>query len=175
VERAGGPTPGVATPLRLTGPIHGIRFRTPGRRSVYGVLDCRLVLAFEALASVLERHGVAAVRIDNMYRPKARLPGSRKRSQHGYGLAADVPVLELAGGQELVVERDWDGELGSPPCGPGSAPAAPSEATIKLRNIVCDIRAAGIFHHMLTPNFNRAHRDHLHLDIKRDEKRAIIE
>jgi len=175
VERVGGPTPGIATPVRLTGPLHGVTFRAPGRGSVFGVLDCRLVLALEELARVLERHAVAAIQIDNTYRPRARLPGNRKRSQHSYGLAADIRVIELADGRRLSVEQDWDGWLGGPACGPGSAPAAPSDETVALRNIVCAVAASAIFHHLLTPNFNAAHRDHLHFDIKRGEKRWVVE
>lgn len=175
VERVGGATPGVATPVRLTGPLGGVEFRAPGRKSIYGVLDCRLVLALSELARVLERHAVAAVQIDNTYRPHARLPGSRKRSQHSYGLAADIPAIELADGRRLSVEENWDGALGRPACGPHSAPSVLAEETIELRNIVCDVAAAGIFHHLLTPNFNAAHHNHLHFDIKRDEKRWIIE
>jgi hypothetical protein len=41
-----------------------------------------------------------------------------------------------------------------------------------LRNIVCAIARTGFFHHMLTPNYNQAHENHLHFDIKRDEKPA---
>ena len=63
--------------MRVAGPLRGIRFVTPGKKSVYGKLDCRLALVLDDLASVLERHGVASVRVDNAYRPKARLPGRR--------------------------------------------------------------------------------------------------
>src|SRR5690606_561032 len=81
---------GIATPLRLTGPIHGVRFVSPGKRSVYGALDCRLVLALAELARVLAELDVVEVYVDNLYRPNARLPGKKKkRSQHAHGLAAD--------------------------------------------------------------------------------------
>jgi hypothetical protein len=44
----------------------------------------------------------------------------------------------------------------------------PTPEALKLWTIVCDIAQRGLFHHMLTPNFNQAHEDHLHFDIKRD-------
>jgi hypothetical protein len=41
---------------------------------------------------------------------------------------------------------------------------------ILLRNFVCKMAAGGWFHHVLTPNHDRAHESHLHLDIKRDSR-----
>jgi hypothetical protein len=43
-----------------------------------------------------------------------------------------------------------------------------------LRNIVCAAARAGLFHHVLTPNYDAAHRDHLHLDIKRDARSVVV-
>ena len=40
---------------------------------------------------------------------------------------------------------------------------------------VCAVAREGIFHYLLTPNFNVAHRNHLHLDIKRGLKEWTIE
>src|SRR6185503_6680893 len=111
VERDGGPAAGIAVPVRITGEMHGVRFVPPGKKSVYGKLDCRLALVLEDLARVLERHGVVRVRVDNLYRPRAHLPGRRTSSQHRYGLAIDVVGFELSSGVALSVERDW---LGSP-------------------------------------------------------------
>jgi hypothetical protein len=165
---------GIATPVRLKGPVRGIRFVTPGRRSIYGKLDCRLAIALDELARILERHQVSEVQIDNLYRPRAHLPGSRKRSQHSYGLAVDLLSLTLRDGQRLEVERDWQGAIGAPPCGPESRLLTESDAAILLRNLVCDVAREGIFHHVLTPNFDQAHRDHLHVDIKRGDRAIIV-
>jgi hypothetical protein len=133
------------------------------------------VIALDAFAAVLSKHGVVEARIDNAYRPRARLPGRRKPSQHSYGLALDLMSFKLKDGQELIVERDFGGALGDPPCGPQSAVVPPTATGIALRNIVCDVAREGIFHYMLTPNYNAAHRDHLHFDIKRGLLRSTIE
>lgn len=173
-RRVGGNVPGIATPVRLDGEIGGVRFVAPGGKSPYGLLDCRLLLALDELAAVLVRHGVARVWVDNFYRPRARLPGKAKRSQHAYGLAMDVMRFELRDGRTLSVEHDWHGAIGRPACGPESNPDAPSEQTVALRNLVCDLGRAGVFHHLLTPNFDAAHRDHLHLDIQRGARAVIV-
>jgi hypothetical protein len=172
---APGPSKGVATPLRLTGPLRGVTFRAPGGRSPYGTLDCRLLLALDELAEVLVRHRVTSVRVDNLHRPRARLPGRRKPSQHSYGLAADIMSFTLDDGTELVVERDWVRGPSGSACGPGSRAPDFHPAGIALLNLVCDIARAGLFHHMLTPNHDEAHRDHLHFDLKRGDRTMILE
>ena len=59
--------------------------------------------------------------------------------------------------------------------GPEARLVDASPTAIALRDLVCDIARSALFHHILTPSYNDAHRDHVHLDIKRGEKRWIIE
>jgi hypothetical protein len=174
---APGPAKGVATPLYVSGPIEGVQFVTPGKRSVYGKLDCRLALSLADMAHVLAEHDVVRVGVDNLYRPKAHLPGKRKPSQHAYGLALDVAFFTLSDGRTLTVERDFGGSIGEPVCGPESniAEGAKSDEAVLLRNLVCAIAGARIFHHVLTPNYNAAHENHLHLDLKRDDVKIVVE
>lgn len=165
---------GVATSLRFDKPLGNVEFQAPPARTLFGLLDCRQALLWLELADVLSDHNVAKVRIDNFYRPGARL-GRRGKSQHAYGLAADVVSFTLKDGTVLDVEEDFHGKRGEPPCGPKAQLHLPSGAdnedvarALHLRNLVCAMARGGWFHHILTPNYNRAHRDHLHLDIKRD-------
>jgi hypothetical protein len=170
VERVRRPTPGVATPVRIVGKFHGVQFSAPGGKTPYGVLDCRMALAINDFAALLVRFDVVKVRIDNIYRRGAHLPRSRKRSQHAYGLALDITEFELSSGIRLKVAADFDGRIGAVTCGPESLPRSGNAAT--LSNIVCAVARAGIFHDLLTPNYNAAHRSHFHFDIKR-KSRAI--
>jgi hypothetical protein len=128
------------------------------------------------LAPLLVEHQVQSIRIDNFYRNSARIRAGKK-SQHAYGLAADVVSFTLQDGRVLDVEEHFMGRMGDPVCGPDAALVPPPGAStdqvdraIRLRNLVCDLARRGAFHHMLTPNYNRAHRNHLHLDIQRDNK-----
>lgn len=174
VKRFRGAASGVNTPVRVTGPLGGVRYVTPGAKSPYGILDCRLALTLAELGTLLGKHGVIEVRVDNMYRPKAHLPGKKKPSQHSYGLAIDLTQLKLADGTELNVERDFEGAIGEPVCGERARAELSKEAG-KLRNIICDVARAELFHHILTPNHDAAHRDHFHLDIARGARQRIIE
>lgn len=173
VTRFRGAAVHVATPVRISGELGGVRFVAPGRKSPYGILDCRLALELVELGQVLRRHHVTEVRVDNMYRPRAHLPGKRKLSQHAYGLAIDMTRFKLEGGEELIVERDFQGSIGQTVCGP-EAPELSGDAA-RLRDLVCDVARKELFHHMLTPNHDAAHRDHFHMDIARGARSRIIE
>lgn len=174
VERDRRSRPGVGAPSRIVGPIHGVRFILPPKSSKFGVMDCRLVLALEEVTKVVSEYGVAAIRIDNSYRPHAHLPGSRRPSQHNYGLAADVMAFVLSDGRTLEIERDWPAARGEPACGPEARLSKDTAEALELRNIVCAIARAQIFHHMLTPNHDYAHRNHVHMDIQRGNRRGTI-
>jgi hypothetical protein len=159
---------GVAAPVRLAGELSGVRFVAPGRKSVYGILDCRLAVVLDELAKLLAERGVVAVQVDNFYRPRSRLPGRRKKSQHAYGLAIDIYGFTLADGTTLVVERDFHGTIGSTPCGP-EADRGPdgNPQAVALRNLTCAIAQSRLFNHLLTPGYDKAHSNHLHADIQR--------
>lgn len=173
VARDNKPTPGVATAFRLKGKLGGVQIQTGSSTTPYGVLDCRLLLTLDDLAPLLARHDVTALRIDNAYRPHSKL-GRRKPSQHAHALAIDVTTFSLSDGRVLHVERDWKADIGDPVCGPSAVMHEPSDESVRLRNLVCDIVAAGLFHHVLTPSYDAAHRDHLHLDIKRTGWAVIL-
>lgn len=169
-----GPMNGVATPLRVVGPISGVTFQVPPTNTSFGILDCRQALLWIEIAPIFFEHQVRSVRIDNFYRNSARIRAGRK-SQHAYGLAADVVSVTLEDGREIDVEDDFLGRLGEPVCGADAAvhpvaggPSEQVDKAIRVRNLVCDLARRGAFHHVLTPNYNAAHRNHLHLDIQRD-------
>ena len=166
---------GIATPVRITGPLHGVRIISPGPKSVHGKLDCRLALLLDDLCAVLADVGVTAIHVDGFYRPKAHLPGKRRSpSQHSFGLAVDIHALGLSDGRTLVIERDFGGNIGDPVCGASARVEPETRDSIELRNIVCKIAAHRAFHYLLTPNHDLAHRNHLHCDIKRGARQHLV-
>lgn len=176
--RRAGASANIAAPVRLGGPLGDVLFRVPPDKTKWGLLDCRLALTFWEIAPVLREHEVRAIRIDNFYRPRAKLPagkGKKKKSQHAYGLAADIVSFTLDDGRELEIERDFHGQRGQPVCGPEAAVDPLTDESLRLRNLVCELARRGAFHHILTPNHDRAHENHLHVDIKRDNRWFSIE
>jgi len=166
----------IAAPLRFSGELGEVTFQVPPEKTPFGLIDCRLALVLSDITPLLRAHHVRSVRIDSFYRPRARLPaGHGKKSQHAYALAADVVSVTLDDGRELDVERDFHGRLDAPVCGPEAFLEPETDEAVRLRNLVCDMARRGAFHHMLTPNHDHAHRNHLHLDIKRGNKRFSLD
>lgn len=170
-----GPHKGIATPVRVIGPIEGVKFRVPGEKSKFGVLDCRLALTLVEFARFLAPRDVTEVVVDNFYRINARLPSSRaKRSQHAYGLAIDLRSFRLADGRVWDVEKDWGASTDTEACGADATLVNPTEHTEGLRTLVCELFVEQIFTHHLTPSHDAAHRNHLHLDVKRGATSAVV-
>jgi hypothetical protein len=151
-----------------------VRFLAPPRKSKLGAFDCRLGLAFSELVPLLSEHEVTEVHVGTLYRPPPRRAKHRRPSQHTRGLAADVIGFRLRDGRMLVVERDWQGAIGSPPCGPESSLREPTDEAIRLRNLLCAMAATKVLDTILTPNYDAAHHDHLHLDLRRDARNVIL-
>ena len=149
--RENAPVLGIATPVVLTGPLHGIRFYAPDRRPF--LADCRLLLALEEIASDLRALGVSEVRFSGAYVYKLAHPG--RMSMHSYGLAADLHAFQI-GGTTLEVKSAFARARGTA-CS-GGLPA--------LNLIACRIRAHGVFKEQLGPDDNAAHFDHFHLGLK---------
>ena len=156
---------GVVAPLRLTGPLHGVTFRSnlppaKARTSPYDIYDCRLVLALDDFANILARHDIVEVVHLSVYRPvssKVALKGPGRR--HSGALAIDAAIFKTNDGRTLTVERDFQPRrIGARPC-PG-----PKDGT-ELRHIACEAHEAQLFNVLLTPNFNWAHRNHFHLEV----------
>ena len=88
-------------------------------------------------------------------------PGTR----HPAGLAIDVGALKKSDGRWLMVADHFDGRIGSATCGQTAKPPTTAEGR-ELWSIVCESSQAGLFSYVLTPNYNAAHADHFHMEIK---------
>ena len=164
--------PGVRAPIRLKGPIAGIRFTTgmsgaERDRVPYEVLDCRLVLALHEWTQVLSAHGISDVVFSSGWRPSAKLAGDAvEGKRHSGALALDVHALRLKSGGELVIERDFHGHLETPVCGPDAPLPAPNTPEAReLRSIICSSAELRLFQSILTPNYDVHHANHFHLEV----------
>lgn len=155
---------GVIAPLRLTGPLSGVTFRSSlpaaqRSKAVIEIYDCRLVLALDDFARLLARHDIVEVVHMSVYRPvSSKVPLKGPGRRHGGALAIDAGFFKTKDGRTLSVEKDFHGRIGAKPC---PAPANASE----LRKIACEANDARLFNVLLTPDYNWAHRNHFHLEV----------
>jgi hypothetical protein len=180
-EKAG-PSPGVLIPVRLLGPISGVAYRTdfPDKQRSkvpFEVFDCRLVVALSAWSETLVAHGIDEVRIFSAWRPpSASFPAGKIATAHPGGLAADLRVFKRASGEALDVEADFHGQIGSIACGKGAKPPEPATPRAReLRTIYCAAVDAHLFHVLLSPNHDRAHRNHFHVEVRPAVRWFIVE
>lgn len=140
---------GLRGTVRLTG-------GTP-RLSEPAVVTCPLAVAL----AMWKHHGLNAAARTHLGSPVSRLEhwgthvcrniaGSSRRSEHATANAIDIAAFVLEDGRRISVRRDW-GESG------------PEAAFLKAaRDGACEA-----FDVVLSPDYNAAHHDHLHLDMGR--------
>ena len=83
-------------------------------------------------------------------------------SQHAYATAVDIAGVTLASGDYASVQDDFviDADA-DPTC---EAATQPGKDRL-LHELICELKDAGIWTTVLTPNYNAAHRDHFHVDL----------
>lgn len=160
----------VLAPVRLTGPLHGVVFRTDAKdkdrlASPYEIADCRLALALDDFAQILASHDIVEVRHYSMYRPPRSWPDGKIGSRHAGALAIDAGRFIDQSGAVLDVDRDFHGAIGARTCGEGAAPKPATDAALTLRAILCEAVEHRLFNVVLTPNYNRPHKNHFHLEV----------
>ncbi|MBC7977481.1 MAG: extensin family protein, partial [Myxococcales bacterium] len=161
---------GVLAPVRLGGPLRGVTFRSDASEakretSPYEIADCRLVLALDDFAQILARHDIVEVRHYSMYRPPRSWPEGKIGKQHAGALALDAGRFLTSEGKVLDVDRDFHGAIGAKTCGEGARPRRATPESLTLRAILCEAVDARMFNVVLTPNYNRPHHNHFHLEV----------
>ena len=169
------PKRGVKIPVRLTGRVGGVLYRTDfpdGERArvPWEIFDCRLVLSLDDWSEVLRAHSIAEVRMFSAWRPPAKSwPMTELGRRHQGALAIDVRELRKDDGAVLNVLEHFHGQLGGTQCvaaAPAPSPDCPEAR--ELHDLVCSAAAAHVFNSILTPNYNPAHKNHFHLELTPD-------
>jgi len=169
------PKRGVEIPVRLTGRLDGVLYRTDfpdgERGSVpWEVFDCRLVLSLDDFGEILRAHSVAEVRIFSAWRPPSKSwPMTEWGRRHEGALAVDVRELRKDTGEALNILDQFHGKLGAAQCTPDAPlPSPDTPEARELHEIVCAAADAHIFNSILTPNYNPPHKNHFHLEVTPD-------
>jgi hypothetical protein len=142
--------PGVKTPVEIRGPLGGVEYWVVGSTPLQ--MDCRLALTLSKVGAVLARHGVTRVRFSGAYVYKTTPSG--RLSHHAHGLAIDLHDFTF-GRRTESVKQAFSRNVGC------------QEAVPALNRLACDLRATSYFDEFLTPDYNAAHRDHLHVSVPR--------
>jgi hypothetical protein len=170
----------VDAPVRITGTLHGVAFThlrqapAPAQPTDGSIVDCRLLLALDDFARSLEGRGITEIGYISAYR-RDRTGRAKPGERHPAGLAIDVAWFGLKDGSRWDVGRDFGGKVGAKTCG-GHArgPQPSSERATALRQLVCDVGRQRLFNLLLTPNYDRDHNDHVHLEVRRNIRWFLV-
>lgn len=180
--------PGVRIPVRLPKDVGGVVYRTEAPQHAretgpYDIFDCRLVLALSDLSRVLQAHDIDQARMFSAFRPARHVHDGDEGRRHAGGLAVDIARFgkRLARGEGerdrawLDVLHDFHGRIGAPVCGAGAAPPFPATREAReIRSIACEAADQHFFTAILTPNYDRAHRNHFHMEVTPDVRWYLV-
>jgi hypothetical protein len=135
-------------PIRLGSQVGPVRFSRDNM-----LVSCEMARSMLRFAEVLEAHDVVEVEVGTPF--NCRTWGRRRRvSQHGHGNALDVRLIRTESGQEYRISQ-WERRNPNPRTEPGRV----------WYEIVHQLHEEQVFNIILTPEFDRAHRHWLHLDL----------
>lgn len=145
----------IEDPVMLYPPIAGVSFRYVSSMSEAPVLvSCETALAIADTAELLDAMGAVEFQHIGTYNCRV-VSGSDSLSMHGLAMAIDLAGFTLADDTTYTIFDDWEDGVAMPMTPGGQW----------LKQLTDTMFAQGIWNIILTPNYNAAHDDHLHVDL----------
>lgn len=160
--------PGIAVGVEITGPLGGVTYVGAGRDPL--VVDCSLAVSLAAAGRYLTGLGLDRVRWVSAY-SRRNIRGTDRPSNHSYGLAIDVSRLTGPAVGTLSVVADYEQGLGDAVDCLGQ-PMTQAGALLKVTQ--CQLVQSGLFFLVLSPDYDDAHHDHFHLEVKPWSERPAL-
>jgi ankyrin repeat protein len=158
---------GVDFPVILKSKVGGVKFSHTGGNKKFSVMDCRLAVALVAWSPILNKHKVKEIEHMRAYAPGSKIGGRGNISFHSYALALDPAHYIYEDGTRLAVKEHWTERNKSE--GPCYALEVKDRIETKeqamLRELICDTGNIDLFSVILTPHYNKAHHDHVHVEL----------
>jgi hypothetical protein len=152
--------PGIATAVEITGPLGGVTFEGGPL-----VMDCSLAVSLDEAGHYLRALGLTKATFSGAY-SRRNVRDTNIPSKHSYGLAIDVHAFGA-----LRIDRDFEPGLGDDVDCVGH-PATPAGSTLKI--LQCQLVRSGLFHLVLTPDYDGDHHDHFHLEVSPWDARTAL-
>jgi hypothetical protein len=151
--------PGIEIAVEITGPIGGIELTSDDQPLV---IDCSLAVSLDEAGRYMRGLGITKAYFSSAYsRRKVRF--TDHWSKHSFGLAIDVHTFTIPELGTIRVDRDFEQGLGDEVDCVGK-PLTQAGAVLEI--LKCQLVRSGLFHLVLTPDYDDAHHDHFHLEAK---------
>jgi hypothetical protein len=161
--------PGIALGVEITGAIDGVQIATPNTSDPL-VIDCSLAVSLHEITRYLRALGIDHATVSSAY-SRRNVRGTNRPSKHSYGLAMDVAGFAGKDAGTVRVDRDYEQGLGDAIDCIG-APQTQGGALLKI--VQCQLVRSGLFHLVLSPDYDDAHHDHFHLEVKPWSERSSL-
>lgn len=158
--------PGIAQAVEITGPLGGVQHT--GADAL--VIDCSLAVSLDEVGRYLRALGIDQAGFSSAY-SKRNVRGTNRPSKHSYGLAIDVHSVAGPDLGSLRIDRDYEQGLGDAIDCVGT-PATQGGAVLKI--LQCQLVRSGLFYLVLSPDYDDAHHDHFHLEVKPWRERSSL-
>lgn len=158
---------GVARGVEITGPLGGVQWSAVDRTLV---IDCSLAVSLDEAGKYLRELGVEKALFSSAY-SRRNVRGTNRPSKHSYGLAVDVHGFAAGALGTLSVAKDYEQGLGDDVDCVGQ-PLTEGGAVLKIMQ--CQLVRSGLFHLVLSPDYDDAHHDHFHLEVKPWPERTAL-
>jgi hypothetical protein len=150
--------PGIAQAVEISGLLGGVA--VAGEHAL--VIDCSLAVSLAEAARYMHALGIAKATFSSAY-SRRNIRGTNRPSKHSYGLAIDVSGFSGPDLGAMRIAADYEQGLGDAVDCLGQ-PMTQAGAVLKI--LQCQLVRSGLFHLVLSPDFDDAHHDHFHLEVK---------
>ena len=149
--------PGIAHPVEVTSALGGLALSSEDQPLV---IDCSLAVSLAEAGRYFTGLGIVRATFSSAY-SRRNVRGTNRPSKHSYGLAIDVHTFTGPDLGTLRVDRDYEQGLGDDVDCVGT-PLTQGGAVLKV--LQCQLVRSGLFHLVLSPDYDDAHHDHFHLE-----------
>lgn len=158
--------PGIANAVEVFGTLGGVDVTGQGPL----VIDCSLAVSLDEVGRYMRALGVDKAIYSSAY-SRRTVRGTNRPSKHSYGLAIDVSGFSGPELGTIAVSRDYEQGLGAAVDCVGT-PMTQAGAVLKI--LQCQLVRSGLFHLVLSPDYDDAHHDHFHLEVKPWRERSSL-
>jgi hypothetical protein len=157
---------GIANAVEIFGTLGGVEVAGQGPL----VIDCSLAVSLDEAGRYMRALGIVRATFASAY-SRRNVRGTNRPSKHSYGLAIDVAGFSGPDLGAMRIDRDYEQGLGGAVDCIGT-PVTQAGAVLKI--LQCQLVRSGLFHLVLSPDYDDAHHDHFHLEVKPWRERAEL-
>ncbi|HUS31823.1 MAG TPA: extensin family protein [Kofleriaceae bacterium] len=147
---------GIKKAVEITGTLGGVE--VSGAEPL--VIDCSLAVSLDEAGRYMKALGMESAHFASAY-SRRMVRGTNHPSKHSYGLAIDVSSFTGPDLGTVRVDKDYEQGLGDAVDCVGQ-PLTQGGAILKV--LQCQLVRSGLFHLVLSPDYDDAHHDHFHLE-----------